>query len=103
MVAQLSAMKDIIDEAGTGLFNQEEVTTLSQACISMVNKSLERIEETKKNKKEAEEDEDNEDFDDDDAEVYKDEMKSEYELQLSIAEVVGILMKTHASLVQELV
>lgn len=103
MVAQLSAMKDIIDEAGTGLFNQEEVTTLSQACISMVNKSLERIEETKKNKKEAEEDEDNEDFDDDDAEVYKDEMKSEYELQLSIAEVVGILMKTHASLVAELV
>lgn len=29
MASQLSAMKEIIDEAGNGLFNQEEVTTLS--------------------------------------------------------------------------
>jgi hypothetical protein len=49
MIAQLGAMKDIIDEAGPGLFNQEEITTLSQATVNMVNKSLERIEETKKN------------------------------------------------------
>jgi radical SAM superfamily enzyme len=30
-------------------------------------------------------------------------MKSEYELQLAIAEVVGILMKTHPSMVNEVV
>jgi hypothetical protein len=44
MISQLGAMKDIIDEAGPGLFNQDEVTTLSQATVAMVNKSLERIE-----------------------------------------------------------
>lgn len=103
MISQLGAMKDIIDEAGPGLFNQEEATTLSQAAISMVNKSLERIEETKKNMKEAEEEEDNEDFDDDDLEVFKDEVKQEYELQLSVAEFMGMLMKTHASMVKDLV
>jgi hypothetical protein len=69
----------------------------------MVNKSLERIEETKKNMKEAEEEEDNEDFDDDDLEVFKDEVKQEYELQLSVAEFMGMLMKTHASMVKDLV
>jgi hypothetical protein len=69
----------------------------------MVAKSLERIDESNKAQKEAEEDEDNEDFDDDDIEVFKDEVKSEYELQLNAAEVMGILMKTHPTMVGELV
>lgn len=53
--------------------------------------------------KEAEEDEDNEDFDQDDLAVYKDEIKNEYDLQINAAEVMGILMKTHPTLVAPLI
>jgi len=58
MQTQLTAMKDIIDEAGNGLFNQAEVTILSEATVRMVEKSLERIEENRKLMKEQDEDED---------------------------------------------
>jgi len=58
MQTQLTAMKDIIDEAGNGLFNQEEVTVLADATVRMVEKSLERIEENRKLMKEQDEDED---------------------------------------------
>jgi len=58
MQTQLTAMKDIIDEAGNGLFNQAEVTILADATVRMVEKSLERIEENRKLMKEQDEDED---------------------------------------------
>jgi len=76
---------------------------LGNATIAMVDKSLERIAESNVAKREAEEDEDNEDFDDDDVEVFKDEVKAEYELQLNCAEVMGILMKTHPANVNNMI
>ena len=77
---QLTAIKDIVDEAGSGLFNQDEVNVLSEATIKMVEKSLERIDESRKLMKEAEEDEDNEDAEEDDKAIFMDDIKTEYEL-----------------------
>lgn len=48
-------------------------------------------------KKDEKEDEDDE-LDQDELEVIKEENKNEYDLQLSIAEIIGIIFKTHASL-----
>lgn len=80
MQNQLTAIKDIVDEAGSGLFNQDEVNVLSEATIKMVEKSLERIDESRKLMKEAEEDEDNEDAEEDDKAIFMDDIKTEYEL-----------------------
>jgi hypothetical protein len=73
-------MKDIIDECGNGLFNQDEINELSEATLRMVDKSLERIDENRKLMKEIDEDEDQEDAEEDDKAVFQDEIKSEYEL-----------------------
>lgn len=80
MQNQLTAIKDIVEEAGSGLFNQDEVNVLSEATIKMVEKSLERIDESRKLMKEAEEDEDNEDAEEDDKAIFMDDIKTEYEL-----------------------
>lgn len=42
--------------------------------------------------------EDDDEFDEEDEKLVKEENKSEYELQLSIAELIGILFKTHQAL-----
>lgn len=95
-MSQIAAIKDIMDEAGPGLFNVEEVNTLSNSVIGLVDKSLERIEESKKEEKEVREDEDEgEEFDEEDAAMFKEEIKSEYDLQIACAELLGIIMKTH--------
>lgn len=80
MQNQLTAIKDIVEEAGSGLFNQDEVNVLSEATIKMVEKSLERIDESRNLMKEAEEDEDNEDAEEDDKAIFMDDIKTEYEL-----------------------
>lgn len=49
----------------------------------------------------AEEDEDDE-LDKEDAEMIKEENRSEYDLQLSISEIVGVIFKTHKHLVANL-
>jgi importin-5 len=70
----------------------------------MYNKSDERIAENNelaKNQTQAE-DED-EQFDEDDLEVIKEENNNEYDLQHSIAEIMGILFKTHPSLCGDLI
>ena len=40
LVAQVKAFKDIIDEAGPGFMNGEELKMLGDFTIDMVNKSL---------------------------------------------------------------
>jgi hypothetical protein len=80
-ISQITALKDIIDEAGPGFYGQEEVDGLSVSVIGLVDKSLDRIEQTKKEEKELREDSDEgEDFAEDDAAMYKEEVKIEYEL-----------------------
>jgi len=39
----VQAFKDIIDEAGAGFMNAEEVAHLGEKSIDIINKSLQRI------------------------------------------------------------
>ena len=48
LITQVQAFKDVIDEAGPGLMSQEEVDFIGTKSISIVTKSLERIEENNK-------------------------------------------------------
>lgn len=74
------------------------------SVLGLVDKSLERIEESRKEQKEIEEDEDEgEEFDAEDATMFKEEVKQEYELQIGAAELLGIIMKTHPGMVHELI
>lgn len=75
-MSQICAIKDIMEETGAGLFTVDEVNTLSNSVIGLVDKSLERIEESKKEEKEVREDEDEgEEFDEEDAAMFKEEVK----------------------------
>lgn len=88
-------MKEIVDEVGPGLFNQEAVDSLSVHILDLYNKSDNRITENNNMvKNEGGEDEDD-NLGEDDLEVIKEENKNEYDLQLSLAELIGILFKTH--------
>lgn len=42
-------------------------------------------------------DDEDDEVDQDELEVIKEENKNEYDLQLSIAEIIGIIFKTHAA------
>jgi len=80
-MSQINAIKDIIDEAGPGFYGQEEIDGISTSIIGLVDKSLERIDASKKEEKELKEDSDEgEEFGEDDAAMYKEEIKIEYEL-----------------------
>jgi len=97
-VAQIQAIKDVIDEVGSGFFfDPEQVNTLAKLGLDQVEESDKRIEENNNMMKKQDGD-DEDDFDEDDEKLVKEENKGEYELQLSVAELIGILFKTHAQL-----
>lgn len=102
LILQVQAMKDIVLEAGPGLYNQEEINELSKKGVTIVQKSLERITENENLKKEQPDDEDDA-LDQDDLALLKEETQNEHDLQVSAAEFMGCLFKTHKDLVAELV
>lgn len=65
--------------------------------MDQIEESDKRIEENNTMMKKQDGD-DEDDFDEDDEKLIKEENKGEYELQLSVAELLGILFKTHAQL-----
>lgn len=65
--------------------------------MDKVKESDERIKENNDMMKKQDGD-DEDDFDEDDEKLIKEENKGEYELQLSVAELIGILFKTHSQL-----
>ena len=67
----------------------------------MITKSDERIVENNNMAKREDEEDDEEEIQDD-MELIKEENKSEYDLQLSIAEIIGVLFKTHKELCGQL-
>lgn len=104
LICQVQAAKEIIDEVGEGLLTQDAINGMAKHLIDLYNKSDERIAENNelaKNQTQAE-DED-EQFDEDDLEVIKEENNNEFDLQHSIAEIMGILFKTHPSLCADLI
>lgn len=95
LICQVQAMKDIIDEVGTGFFSQQTVDALTVQLIEMYNQSDARIKENNEMVKKEDDEEVDEDEIDEDAELIKEENRNEYDLQLSIAEAMGIIFKTH--------
>lgn len=106
LICQIQAAKEIIDEVGEGLLTQETVDTFSKLFIDMYQKSDERIKENNEMAKNDNVEDEDDQIDQDDLEVIKEENNNEYDLQLSIAEIMGILFKTHGplcgNLIQEL-
>lgn len=96
LICQVQAIKDIISEVGSGFLNAEIIVTITQLLIEMYHKSDERIKENNEFVTKAEQqDESDDEIDEDEKEIIKEENNNEYDLQLSIAEVIGILFKTH--------
>ena len=76
--------------------NQDAVTSLAQLLIEQYTKSDERIAENNElAKNQTQTEDEDEQFDEDDLEVIKEENNNEYDFQLSIAEIMGTLFKTH--------
>lgn len=95
-------MKDCIDEIGAGFLNQEQIQFLSNSLIEMITSSMHRIAENEKMKQEEVEDEDDE-LEEGDLALLKEENNNEHDLQLSVAEMFGVLFKHHRDLVGPLV
>ncbi|EAR88916.3 importin protein (macronuclear) [Tetrahymena thermophila SB210] len=87
MITQISAIRDCIDSAGK-FMTQEELQSLSNKVIKLLLDSDKRKAENEKwkNDEEVEEDE---------KEILEDDLEMEEELQVAIAELIGILFKTH--------
>jgi hypothetical protein len=79
LIAQVQALKSVIDEVGAGFFTDvEQVNALSQLGLEQVVLSDKRIEENNEMVKKGGEDDD--EVDEDDEKLVKEENKSEYEL-----------------------
>lgn len=98
----MQAFKEIIDAAGPGLMNGEEVDHLANKAVDLVSKSLERIAQNNKLPQEEVEDEDDV-LDADDLALIKEENSNEFDLQIAAAELMGALFKTHKDFVGTLV
>lgn len=60
--------------------------------------SNQRINENNELAKNDDKEDEDDEIDQDELEVLKEENKNEYDLQLSIAEIIGIIFKTHSTL-----
>jgi len=99
---QVQSLKDVIDEVGPGLMTQQILDTFTNEILLMYAKSDERINENNQTaKKGVEEDFDEEEAQDEQA-LVKEENKLEYDLQLSISELFGVIFKTHKHFVSNL-
>ena len=85
--AEVEVMKEIIEETGKCL-NKEEIIKLFEGAMRLMKESNDR----KTTNKDVEYEED---VDEIEIEGMKDENKQENELQLEIAQLIGILFKTH--------
>lgn len=103
LIAQAQALKEIVEEAGNNLLQPESVNQFYKKVLEFVQQSENRIKENTKYESEntggAEEDQ----LDEEDLQVLKEENKTEQELQVSLAECLGILFKTHKEHCRELV
>ncbi len=82
------------------------VNAISVHILEMYKSSDGRIEENNNMAKKQDGEEDDDENENDELEIIKEENRNEYDLQLSLAELIGILFKTHkdfgGNLLQEL-
>jgi predicted RNA-binding protein Jag len=95
LICQIQSYKEILEIAEVVVFDQAQVDTVTNKLLESLNKSDQRIEENNKLYKEQEAEDEDEELDEEDLAMLKEENKLEHELQLSIAEVFGILFKHH--------
>jgi hypothetical protein len=95
LIAQAQAVKEILEEAGDNLLQPESVDLFWKKILEFIQQSENRIQENTKYEKENCEGDEDDKLDEEDLTVLKEENKSENELQVSLAECIGILFKTH--------
>lgn len=103
LITQAQAIKDILDEAEENLLQPESVDQFSSKIFEFIKQSENRIQENNKYEKEQMEGDDQDKLDDEDIAVLKEENKAETDLQLGLAEIIGVLFKTHKNHCKNLV
>lgn len=100
---QAAAIKDIMDEAGENLLQADSVDQFSGKILEFISQSENRIQDNNKYQEENAQGEEDEQLDEEDLAVLKEENKAENELQIALAEILGILFKTHKNSCRNLV
>jgi len=103
LIAQAQAIKEIVEEAGAGLLQAESVKAFSDKVLGFIKQSENRLAENTKYEEENAEGDEEDRLDEEDLIVLKEENKNENELQLALAELLGIMFKTHRDHCQPLV
>ena len=95
LICQVQAAKEIIDEIGSAFLGQDVIDVFATQLVDMYHKSDDRIKENNAMAKNEEVEDEDDEVDQDEIEVIKEENKNEFDLQLSVAEILGIIFKTH--------
>lgn len=103
LIAQAQAIKEILEETGEGLLQENSVKMFSQKIFEFLQQSENREQDNQKYEKENMDGEEEDRLDEEDLAVLKEENKNEHELQISLAEIFGALFKTHREFCRELV
>lgn len=85
------------------MLQPESVDKFGDTILSYIEQSEKRIQENNKYQKENLEGDEEDQLDEEDLQVIKEENKSEQELQISLAEIIGIIFKTHKQFSRNLV
>ena len=103
LICQAQALKEIVDEAGANLLQQDSVDQFSEKVFEFIKQSENRIEENNKYEKDNMDGDEDDQLDEEDLMVLKEENKNEQQLQLDLGEIIGVLFKTHKDRCQNLV
>jgi len=103
LIAQSQAVKEIVDEAGDNLLQEDSVNQFVEKIFEFIKQSENRINDNDKYETENQDGEEDDKLDEEDIMILKEENKNETELQLSLAEILGCLFKTHKPLCKNLV
>jgi len=96
IVDQITSMKDCLNEVGVKFLANEEINEISQNLIKLLMESDKRKLENEKYKTEEE-------VDEEEIEMLNEDTSSEEDLQVAIAELIGVLFKTHKEMTLPLV
>ena len=107
MISMVQGIKEILEEAGPGLLQADSVTLFTDKVMQFIRESENRLKENKNYEQEQQEGDEEDQLDEEDLIVLKEENKNENELQLALAELLGMMFKHHkdhcANLVQKLI
>lgn len=102
MINQAQAFKEIMEEAGENLIQADSVDALAKKVLEFISESENRITQNETYEKEGLEGDEEDQLDEEDIHVLKEENKCEADLQIHLAEILGVVFKTHRPLAQNL-